>query len=75
MQNQYQNQNEKPKIIPLELGLFMKLIENAYNYRTIPNPTHIRRFLDEVLDQELSSIDEIEWYQKISKCTEKWVVA
>ena len=65
----------KPKIIPLELGLFMKLIENAYNYRTIPNPTHIRRFLDEVLDQELSSIDEIEWYQKISKCTEKWLVA
>lgn len=65
----------KTKIIPLELDLFMLLVENAYNYKTQPKPNNIRDFLDKALKQEELSIDENDWYNRIRMCTSEWLVA
>lgn len=65
----------KTKIIPMELDLFMLLVENAYNYKTQPKPNNIRDFLDKALKQEELSIDENDWYNRIRMCTSEWLVA
>ncbi len=65
----------KTKIIPLELDLFMHLVENAYNYKDTPNPNNIREFLDNVLEQEELSNDENDWYSRINICVENWLIA
>ena len=65
----------KTKIIPMELDLFMLLVENAYNYKTQPKPNNIRDFLDKALEQEELSIDENDWYNRIRMCTSEWLVA
>lgn len=65
----------KTKIIPMELDLFMLLVENAYNYKTQPKPNNIRDFLDKTLKQEELSIDENDWYNRIRMCTSEWLVA
>ncbi len=65
----------KTKIIPLELGQFMRLVENSYNYRNHPTPCNIRQFLDEVMRQEEIAVDENDWNDKIQECVTQWLVA
>ena len=63
----------KTKIIPLELDQFMMLIENSYNYNEKTTSRHIRSFLDEVIHQEESAVDENDWKDKIQNCVEQWL--
>lgn len=63
----------KTKIIPLELDLFMQLVENSYNHSSQPTPNDIRKFLDEVMRQEELSVDENDWYEKIQNCVAQWL--
>ena len=63
----------KTKIIPLGLDLFMKLVENSYNYPSHPTPSDIRQFLDDVIHQEELSTDENDWNNKIHSCVQKWL--
>ena len=65
----------KPKIIPLELDQFMRLVESSYSYHTKPNPHDIRQFLDEVMRQEELATDENDWSDKIQYCVEHWLTA
>lgn len=65
----------KPKIIPLELDQFMRLIENSYNYHKQPTPDNIRQFLDEVMRQEEMAVDEKDWNDRIQSCVVKWLAA
>lgn len=65
----------KTKIIPLELDLFMRLVENSYNHRGQPTPHDIRQFLDEVMRQEELAVDENDWNDKIQACVAQWLAA
>ena len=63
----------KAKIIPLELEQFMRLVENAYNYRDQPNEEDLRFFLDKVIQYGESARDENEWRDGIQECVMKWL--
>ena len=65
----------KPKIIPLELDLFMKLIENAYINNGLPQPQDIQKFLQTAIDEIEHSTDEIDWRNRISSYANQWLMA
>lgn len=65
----------KPKIIPLELDQFMRLVENSYSCCAQPTPQDIRQFLDEVIRQEAFAVDENDWNDKIRQCVAQWFTA
>lgn len=64
----------KPKIIPLDLGSFMKLIENSYTSEGIPNPQAIQEFLQTAIDEVENSINEFDWFNRISTYADRWLV-
>ena len=65
----------KTKIIPLDLDLFMKLIENSYNYKTQPDSSDIRNLLDKIISKVNDSEDEAVWYDYIQELTSNWLSA
>lgn len=65
----------KSKIIPLELDQFMRLIESSYVHTTHPTPIDVRRFLDAVIEQGETAIDENDWRNKIQECVNNWLTA
>lgn len=64
----------KSKIIPLDLDQFMRLIENSYNYKTHPNPTDIRHFLDHAITLCEKATDENSWRTEIQNCVNTWLI-
>ena len=65
----------KPKIIPLDLGQFMKLIDNSYSYSNHPTPKDVREFLDTAIAQIEHAVDENDWRDRIQVCVDNWLVA
>ncbi len=65
----------KTKIIPLESDLFMRLVENSYNYPVQPTPHEIKQFLDEVMRQGELAVDENDWEARIQACVAQWLAA
>lgn len=65
----------KPKIIPLELDQFMKLIENSYTHRGTPAPTDVQAFLNAVIDSVENAMDENDWKDKIQQNVDNWLAA
>lgn len=65
----------KPKIVPLELDSFMRLIENSYANDGVPQPQDVQRFLQTAIDEIKNSIDEVDWSNRISAYVDKWLVA
>ena len=65
----------KTKIIPLALGQFMQLVENAYIYHGRPGPADIRGFLDLVMEKCDTARDEEHWRHEIQSCVEMWLVS
>lgn len=64
----------KSKIVPLDLDLFMKLVENSYNYKTQPKSSDIRKLLDKIINKVDSSENETEWYDYIQTYASNWLV-
>lgn len=65
----------KPKIIPLDLDSFMRLVENSYNHIGTPSPVEMRAFLQAAIDEIDNSVDENDWRERIQQCAEKWLTA
>lgn len=65
----------KPKIVPLELDSFMRLIENSYANDGVPQSQDVQRFLQTAIDEIENSIDEVDWSNRISAYVGKWLVA
>ncbi len=65
----------KTQIIPLELELFMKMIESSYNHKNHPTPKDIKSFLDAAIGKIPDSKDENDWHDKIKQCVNSWLVA
>lgn len=65
----------KPQIVPIELDIFMKLVENSYAYSETPRPSDIRLFLQNAIDAVECSTDENDWRNKIYECATCWLIA
>ena len=64
-----------PKIVPLELDTFMKLVENSYTYAETPKPSDVRSFLQDAIKAIMQSEDENDWQKKIQNCVDYWLIA
>lgn len=65
----------KSVIIPLELGVFIKMIESSYSVRYTPTPEHIKHLYDYTVQAINEAEDEVEWYHKIKTMAENWLSA
>ena len=65
----------KPKIVPLELDSFMRLIENSYTSDGVPQPQDVQKFLQTAIDEIEHSEDEIDWSNRITNYVNQWLVA
>lgn len=63
----------RTKIIPLDLEQFIKLVDNSYNYEKRPSAQELKLFLDDVIEQEENSANELEWAEKIQDCVTHWL--
>ncbi len=62
----------KPKIVPVELDQFMKLIENAYAHPDAPQPLDVQFFLRNAIAETERAQDENDWREKIQECVDNW---
>ena len=63
----------KSKIIPLELDQFMKMIENAYTYKSQPTSKDFRKFLDNVMSDCDKAESEDVWKDDIQRNVDCWL--
>jgi hypothetical protein len=64
-----------PRIIPLDLDQFMKLIDSSYNYQSHPVPRDVKQFLTDAMEQLQVSDNETDWGQRIQNCVNTWLAA
>ena len=62
----------KSNIIPLELDLFMKLIENSYNFEGYPNTSDIHCFLKSLVQRSATAQNENDWLEGINLIVNNW---
>lgn len=60
-------------IVPLELDVFMKMVENSYTAKFVPTPKHIKELFVYARDCADRSTDEKQWYAKIQEKAMQWV--
>lgn len=65
----------KSIIVPLELDVFMKMIENSYSARFVPTPQHIKELFDYAKQVAESAADETQWYYALQEKAMQWLVA
>lgn len=62
-------------IVPLELDIFMKMVENSYGAKFVPTPQHIREIFDYAKEVAHTAENETQWYKQIRDHASKWVAA
>ena len=62
-------------IIPLELDVFTKMVEQSGNVNYEPSPEQVRKFCKYSLDVAKSVNNEMEWYEKIKSKALDWLAA
>ncbi|MDR2427302.1 MAG: AlwI family type II restriction endonuclease [Endomicrobium sp.] len=65
----------KSVIVPIELDVFMKMVENSYSADFVPDSKHIKELF--MFSQEALKIakDEKQWYSAIQEKALNWLVA
>lgn len=63
----------KPKIVPLDLDMFMRLIENSYVSRSSAQPQDVQNFLQKAIDEIDYSADENDWRDRITEQANLWL--
>jgi len=62
-------------IVPLELGIFMKMVENSYSSSHPPTPMDIQKLFLYSIESAKSAKDEKEWFEIIQKRAFSWMIA
>lgn len=62
----------KPVIVPIELGLFRKMLEASYEAGYAPEPHHIEALFLESVRLAKSAHDHIDWYEAIRRFALSW---
>lgn len=60
-------------IVPLELDVFINMVEQSYRAGYIPNPEQVRGLFEYSLEQAKAAQDENEWYAKIKEKALNWL--
>ena len=63
----------KSTIVPLELKVFQKMVEDSYKASYIPNPTHVKRFFKFSQSAANDSSSEMDWYERIKEKALHWL--
>ena len=64
----------KSVIIPLELEVFEKMVEQSHNASYVPDPQQIKAFCEYSMHIATSAQSEIEWYEAIKEKALHWLV-
>lgn len=64
----------KSKIIPLDLDIFMKLIELSYIYSGCPSSNQVQILLEKISDNAQTSQNESERFESIYNCVNQWLI-
>lgn len=60
-------------IVPLELDVFINMLEQSYRSDYIPNPEHVKEIFEYSLMQAEEAKDEKEWYYKVREKALNWL--
>jgi len=60
-------------IVPLELDVFMKMVENSYSAKFVPIPEHIKELFEFSKEVAAKSADETEWFAKVQEKAAHWL--
>lgn len=60
-------------IIPLPLSIFIKMVDDSYNAKYVPQPKHIQRFFEHSNELANSTNNEIDWYEGIRHKALNWL--
>lgn len=60
-------------IVPLELDVFINMVEQSYRAGYVPNPAQVREIFNYSLEQAKKATDENEWYAKIKEKALNWL--
>lgn len=63
----------KSVIVPLELDVFINMVEQSYKVGYVPNPEQIKSIFEYSLEQAKVSKDENEWYEKVKEKALNWL--
>lgn len=63
----------KSVIVPLELEVFINMVEQSYRAGYVPNPQQLRSIFEYSMEQAKISADENEWYEKIKERALNWL--
>lgn len=60
-------------IVPLELDVFIHMLEQSYMAGYVPNPEQLKEIFDYSLEQAKIASDENEWYTKVKEKVLNWL--
>lgn len=60
-------------IVPLELDVFINMVEQSYRVGYVPNSEQVKGIFDYSMEQAKKSKDENEWYAKIKEKVLNWL--
>ena len=63
----------KAVIIPLELETFKKMVLDSKKASYVPEPKHIKAFIDKVISLAAEAADEIDWFEKTKWAALNWL--
>ena len=63
----------KSVIVPLELDVFINMVEQSYNAGYVPDPQQVKSIFEYSLEQAKNSVDEKEWYAKVKEKALNWL--
>ena len=63
----------KSTIIPMELSVFRKMVEDSYKASYTPDPSHVEAFFRYAQDVAKTSASETDWYQKVREKALHWL--
>ena len=63
----------KSVIVPLELDVFINMVEQSYGVGYVPNPQQVKGIFEYSLEQAQKAVDENEWYAKVKEKALNWL--
>lgn len=63
----------KSVIVPLELDVFINMVEQSYKADYLPDPKHVRSLFEYSVEQAKEANDEKEWYMNVKKKALNWL--
>jgi hypothetical protein len=63
----------KSSIVPLELSVFRKMLQDSYNVNYTPSPANVQSFFESTDELVKSAADENDWYKNVCNNALSWL--